>query len=164
VRAVCAVLIISVCFRYHICDIIVKPVTFREKCSIVELVAHQDRQDPIWFVSHFWGTPYDQTVQMLSFHAEVHNLGEDTTYWYCTLANVSRSLPGVLCCAVVYECFVAEPARPEPISRRPSTDTLLARDPVAELRRGGPSNGFQMHPTKEDLVCARGVYSLHTCC
>ena len=90
------VLTISVCFRYHICDIIVKPVTSRDKCSFVELVAHQDRQDPIWFVSHFWGTPYDQTVQMLSFHAEVHNLGEDTTYWYCTLANVSTSLPGVL--------------------------------------------------------------------
>ena len=88
-----AVLTISVCFRYHICDIIVKPVTFREKCSIVELVAHQDRQDPIWFVSHFWGTPFDQTVQMLSFHAEVHDLGEDTTYWYCTLANVSISCP-----------------------------------------------------------------------
>ena len=68
----------------------------------MELVAHQDRQDPIWFVSHFWGTPFDQTVQMLSFHAEVHDLGEDTTYWYCTLANVSTSYLrcAVLCCAV----------------------------------------------------------------
>ena len=92
-------LTISVCFRYHICDIIVKPVTSRDKCSFVELVAHQDRQDPIWFVSHFWGTPFDQTVQMLSFHAEVHDLGEDTTYWYCTLANVSTSYP---CCALLW--------------------------------------------------------------
>ena len=70
----------------------------------------------------------------------------------------------MLYCAVICVCFVAEPARPESISRRPSTDTLLARNPAAELRRGGPSNGFQMHPTKENLVCARGVYSLHTGC
>lgn len=82
-------LILALC-RYHICDIIVKPITRRYRCSFVELVAREDRQDPIWFVSHFWGTPFSQTVEMLSWHAEAHELPDDVTYWFCTLANVRR--------------------------------------------------------------------------
>jgi hypothetical protein len=69
-------LILALC-RYHICDIIVKPITCRYRCSFVELVAREDRQDPIWFVSHFWGTPFSQTVEMLSWHAEAHELPDD---------------------------------------------------------------------------------------
>ena len=81
------------CCRYHICGHFVKPLTTRDRCSWVELVA-TGPQKPTWFISHWWGTPFSQTLEMLDWHGHIHDLNQNDAYWYCTLANVSGS---VLC-------------------------------------------------------------------
>jgi len=70
---------------YHLNDLMVMPLTAAFECSFVELVA-MTPQDPKWFVSHWWGTPYHDTLTMLQFHAKTRNLGKHTTYWVCTFA------------------------------------------------------------------------------
>ena len=81
--------VLRVCYcRYHICDKVVKPLTKRDLCSWVELVA-TGAQQPIWFISHAWATAFQETLEMLDWHATVHNLPSSTGYWFCTLANVS---------------------------------------------------------------------------
>ena len=84
--------------RYNICDNIVKPLTTRDRCSWVELIAREDRQLVTWFMSHAWATPFCQTLEMVCWHAMVHRLPADAGYWCCTLANVSRQ------CALFAEC------------------------------------------------------------
>ena len=92
---------------YHICTHAVKPLSAKDKCSWVELVASGGAQKPTWFLSHSWGTPFNETMQMLEFFKEVHKLPDDAAFWLCTLANVSRPLLfGSLCMA---ECAFAEP-------------------------------------------------------
>ena len=76
------------CCRYHICDKVVKPLTKRDLCSWVELVA-TGSQLPIWFISHAWAAAFQETLEMLDWHATVHNLPSSTGYWLCTMANVS---------------------------------------------------------------------------
>ena len=90
------------CSRYHICGHFVKPLTTRDRCSWVELVA-TGPQSPTWFISHWWGTPFSQTLEMLSWHGEVHKLKETDAYWYCTLANVS----GIMLCFwwLIFACL-----------------------------------------------------------
>eukprot|EP00913_Durusdinium_trenchii_P003282 g3037.t1 len=38
-------------------------------CSFTELVMDA-AQDPVWFVSHWWGTPWRDSLDMLSFHSK----------------------------------------------------------------------------------------------
>ena len=81
--------LISVMFlRYQICDEFVKPLTKRDMCSWVELVTNKDKQECVWFMSHAWLTPFNQTLEMLDWHTRVHQLPGHTGYWFCTLANV----------------------------------------------------------------------------
>lgn len=49
-------------------------------------------QDPVWFVSHWWGTPWRDSLTMLSFHSQVHGLSEASPYWICTFANNQHNL------------------------------------------------------------------------
>ena len=53
--------------RYTISEAFLKPLTLRFRCSFVELVANE-KQPPRWFVSHWWGTPLQQTLKMLTYH------------------------------------------------------------------------------------------------
>ena len=64
---------------YHINTHFVMPLTAPFQCSFVELVA-ETPQIPQWFVSHFWGAPFQETVRMLSYHGLEHEL-ESGRYW-----------------------------------------------------------------------------------
>ncbi|CAE7427396.1 unnamed protein product, partial [Symbiodinium natans] len=76
---------------YVISDCIVLPFTLRFRCSFVELVA-EGPQLPRWFVSHWWGTPFCQTVSLLSFHGVQRQLPDASAYWICTFANNQHDL------------------------------------------------------------------------
>jgi len=76
---------------YHINELFVLQLTRSERCSLVELIG-QGVQDPRWFVSHWWGTPYRDTLSMLGFHAQSHALPATAPYWICTFANNQHNL------------------------------------------------------------------------
>lgn len=76
---------------YLINEHIVMPLTQRFACSFVDLVA-VDEQRPRWFVSHWWGTCFKETIALLNWHAKCRNLPMNSTYWICTFANNQHSL------------------------------------------------------------------------
>merc|ERR1719456_1384325 len=77
---------------YHLDPNFVRPLTIQYSCSFVELVPAK-AQTPVWFVSHFWGTPFAQTLALLAFHAAQRALPPKTTpYWLCTFANNQHDL------------------------------------------------------------------------
>jgi len=71
---------------YHICDHFVKRLTDRLECSFVELIASK-QQTPKWFVSHAYSTSFEETLVMLRYHAEVHELSPGASYWIDTFAR-----------------------------------------------------------------------------
>jgi hypothetical protein len=75
---------------YHINDNFVMPLTRKSRCSFVELIA-TDKQKPTWFISHWWGTPFRMTMDLLNFHAKQREVGEKF-YWMCTFANNQHDL------------------------------------------------------------------------
>lgn len=79
------------CNLYHLNELFVLRLTAKEVCSFVELVMDAP-QDPVWFVSHWWGTPWRDSLTMLSFHSQVHGLSEASPYWICTFANNQHNL------------------------------------------------------------------------
>lgn len=71
---------------YHLCELIVKPLTQRMRCSWVHMVAEKaSEQEPTYFVSHWWGGLFKETLEKLRFHAEAR--GVQGAYWLCTFAN-----------------------------------------------------------------------------
>jgi len=76
---------------YHINDNFVMPLTCKDQCSFVELVA-ESPQKPRWFTSHWWGTPFRETLKMLQLHAQTRCLSLESTYWVCTFANNQHCL------------------------------------------------------------------------
>ncbi|CAJ1345785.1 unnamed protein product [Effrenium voratum] len=76
---------------YHMNELFVLRLTKKEICSFTELVM-DGPQDPAWFVSHWWGTPWRDSLAMLNFHSEVHKLAEASPYWICTFANNQHDL------------------------------------------------------------------------
>ncbi|CAK0838434.1 unnamed protein product, partial [Prorocentrum cordatum] len=76
---------------YHINDLFVMPLTKAEQCSLVDLIA-LGPQEPQWFISHWWGTPFQDSLSMLQYHAAVHNTPLTTAYWMCTFANNQHNL------------------------------------------------------------------------
>jgi len=76
---------------YHIDFHVVKPLTLPYRCSFVELVATVP-QPPVWFCSHYWGTPFQQTSALINFHAEQRELAPESSYWICTFANNQHDL------------------------------------------------------------------------
>jgi len=71
---------------YHINELFVLPLTQRENCSFTELVA-KGPQDPCWFISHWWGTPFRDTLEMMKYHSDSRVLSSSSAYWICTFAN-----------------------------------------------------------------------------
>eukprot|EP00929_Paragymnodinium_shiwhaense_P104556 TRINITY_DN69114_c0_g1_i1.p1 TRINITY_DN69114_c0_g1~~TRINITY_DN69114_c0_g1_i1.p1 ORF type:complete len:983 (-),score=270.31 TRINITY_DN69114_c0_g1_i1:294-3242(-) len=76
---------------YHINDLLVMPLTRPFNCAFAEVVGHGP-QDPLWFVSHWWGTAFKDTLRMLNFHQAQHALQARTPYWLCTFANNQHDL------------------------------------------------------------------------
>eukprot|EP00931_Biecheleriopsis_adriatica_P060368 TRINITY_DN36250_c0_g1_i1.p1 TRINITY_DN36250_c0_g1~~TRINITY_DN36250_c0_g1_i1.p1 ORF type:complete len:438 (-),score=97.43 TRINITY_DN36250_c0_g1_i1:150-1463(-) len=76
---------------YLINEHVVLPLTDRFKCSLVDLVA-EGEQRPRWFVSHWWGTPFKETIALLNWHAKCRELSVYATYWICTFANNQHQL------------------------------------------------------------------------
>ena len=65
-----------------------QPLTKRSQSSYAEL-AGPSRVS--WFISHYWGTPFRQTVDAICHHAKQQGAvdWQSTTYWICTFANNS---------------------------------------------------------------------------
>ncbi|CAE8609243.1 unnamed protein product [Polarella glacialis] len=76
---------------YHICDLFVIPMTTPCRCAFMELVA-EGPQDPWWFMSHWWGTPFRDTLEMLRFHNLHRRQPPTIPYWICTFANNQHDL------------------------------------------------------------------------
>jgi hypothetical protein len=77
---------------YHICDLFIKPLSENDECSFVEIIAPKT-QEPSWFVSHWWGTSFFDTLRMLKLHAKERNVShEDEFYWICAFANNQHNL------------------------------------------------------------------------
>lgn len=82
------------CNLYHICDSIVKPMTARFRCSWVNLIMDKvEDQIPTFFVSHWWGGGFEETLSMLRFHAwKRKQESKKEVYWICTFANNQHDL------------------------------------------------------------------------
>jgi hypothetical protein len=65
---------------YYLCSNLVKPLTMQVALSYAELVGPSSVQ---WFVSHFWGMPFEHFIRCLKGHAPV----QMTSYWICTFSN-----------------------------------------------------------------------------
>eukprot|EP00930_Biecheleria_cincta_P068358 TRINITY_DN5572_c0_g1_i1.p1 TRINITY_DN5572_c0_g1~~TRINITY_DN5572_c0_g1_i1.p1 ORF type:complete len:689 (+),score=124.17 TRINITY_DN5572_c0_g1_i1:180-2246(+) len=71
---------------YHISDHFVMPLTLRFRCSFVELCS-EGPEEPTWFVSHWWGTAFSQSVQLLKFHIEKRQIPKTAAFWVDAFAN-----------------------------------------------------------------------------
>ncbi|CAB9530519.1 expressed unknown protein [Seminavis robusta] len=83
---------------YDLVDHLVKPLTVKNQCSYVELVASEP-QKPKWFVSHAWSGTFIELVDCLDRHARDRGMDVDdpsTTYWVCAFANNQHRLDGEL--------------------------------------------------------------------
>jgi len=70
---------------YYICQNIVEPLTRERQISYSELVGPSQVQ---WFISHFWGSPFQEFVNAIVRHAQGISLEwKDVAYWVCTFAN-----------------------------------------------------------------------------
>ncbi|CAE8640924.1 unnamed protein product, partial [Polarella glacialis] len=76
---------------YDIDPHFVQPLTLPFRSSFVELVA-KGPQIPHWFVSHWWGTEFCQTVALLNFHLKQRLMPSPLFYWICTFANNQHDL------------------------------------------------------------------------
>ena len=71
---------------YWTCDHIVKPLTSEKRVSYAELVGCQEL---MWFISHWWGMHFNQTVESVVKHAGKveREIWEWERYWICTFSN-----------------------------------------------------------------------------
>jgi len=78
---------------YYLDGNIVRPLTSASEVSFAELVGPLQVE---WFVSHFWGHPFNQTCTALRKHAEAmsrHDDWKQTAYWVCTFSNSQHNIP-----------------------------------------------------------------------
>ncbi|CAE7384199.1 unnamed protein product [Symbiodinium natans] len=76
---------------YYICHNIVRPLTEKDKVSFAELSGPHDAQ---YFVSHYWGTSFQDYIRSIWKQAESSTRGgekpgflmQQTAYWICTFA------------------------------------------------------------------------------
>jgi len=71
---------------YYLVGNVVKPLTLRRRLSFSELVGSQELR---WFVSHFWGTSFQEFVNSVRRHANAQegDLWSEVPYWICSLSN-----------------------------------------------------------------------------
>ena len=90
---------------YHIVEHFVMPLTKKDRCSFVELATKTNDGDsetttpapPRFFVSHWWGTPLVDTIQMLKLHEKKGLTMKDTfssdySVWICAFSNRQHNL------------------------------------------------------------------------
>lgn len=81
---------------YYIDPNIVRPLTAKRKLSFAECVGPHDVQ---WFISHWWGTAFQDTCSAIQRHAKSFSPSADPdawlsiTYWICTFANNQYKIP-----------------------------------------------------------------------
>lgn len=73
------------CNLYHVNDLILQTVACRHRCSWVHLVAESEEQTPVFFVSHWWGGSFQETIEKLRFHSLERDI--QGAFWICTFAN-----------------------------------------------------------------------------
>jgi len=81
---------------HHIMKWLVGPATlptpkggFAKGCAFVELLA-DERQTPVWFVSHVWNGSASAFLKCMQAHYLTRDIGiffEDSPYWVCTFAT-----------------------------------------------------------------------------
>lgn len=77
---------------YELCDFIIKPLTKRFRCSWVRYITRVLReQQPRFFVSHWWGGAFQETLEKLRLHQESLDV-KGEAYWFCTFANNQHDL------------------------------------------------------------------------
>ena len=64
----------------------IKPATYVKQCSLVELIATGE-QEPLYFVSHWWGESVFDFIQCITRHSIDRKLGMRAPYWVCAYAN-----------------------------------------------------------------------------
>lgn len=66
--------------HYTLTDWLIKPATKEKECSMMELLAREG-QDPLWFVSHWWGESVASLVRCVQRHGTIHSLAPSSSYW-----------------------------------------------------------------------------------
>mmetsp|Transcript_91563 Transcript_91563/g.254994 ORF Transcript_91563/g.254994 Transcript_91563/m.254994 type:complete len:511 (-) Transcript_91563:30-1562(-) len=79
---------------HHVNELFIVPLTAEHCCSFMELTACA-AQDPLWFISHWWGTPFFDTLRMMALHADRRNVDPLACYWMCAFAINQHDLPGL---------------------------------------------------------------------
>lgn len=70
---------------YTLCDWVIWPSTYSNRCSFAELLAvNAAEQLPRWYASHWYGTPLMVFVQCLKDHCRVRCLPDNCSYWLST--------------------------------------------------------------------------------
>jgi len=75
---------------YYVVSNLLMPLTKKKRLSYAELAGPRE---VMWFVSHFWGTPFRHFVHSVRKHAECiapttgRNAWSDRTYWVCSFSN-----------------------------------------------------------------------------
>ena len=65
---------------YEAARYVIKPATYLKQCSFVELIATGE-QEPLYFVSHWWGEPVFDFIQCINQHSIDRKLGKTAPYW-----------------------------------------------------------------------------------
>lgn len=92
---------------YHVCDWLIKPSTYKWRCSFVEAIAEQPGQQvPKWFVSHWWGESVTRFVKGLKGHAKLRNLSDDDAYWVCAYAINQHAVGEDINCPLTETAFM----------------------------------------------------------
>lgn len=83
---------------YHVDEHFIRPLTEAHQCSFVELctkVKTKEDAAPMFFVSHWWGTPLLDTIRMLKLHKKNATGLRDLrsyTVWICAFSNCQHRL------------------------------------------------------------------------
>ena len=79
---------------YELTFWVIKPLTSGQRCSYVEAVAVDvGKQEPVWFVSHWWGEAIVDFVKCLKEHVSVRGVQPDSSaFWVCAYANNQHEL------------------------------------------------------------------------
>lgn len=74
---------------YYIDSNLVRPLTARQKVSFAELVGPKE---VTWFVSHYWGSPFQHFISSILQHAHTFPDWQSQTFWVCTFSNNQWSI------------------------------------------------------------------------
>jgi len=76
---------------YHLNHWLIKPATFENDCSLVELMTNQ-KQPADWFVIHWWGDRLKDVLTCLELQISTRELAADTAFWFGAFACRAHSM------------------------------------------------------------------------